>query len=177
MYRFRSIEPMLVRMDERAVRRTWKYALRKTSTLHPDDELSPGEVLVFLTSTLLRSRGLIPSDGIEIIVEEIAEAVKSGGDSLHTLREESKTDTDRAKFPALVLVIVDRERCRLTGEKTWLDIRSGKRLDVASLSPGKNPPIEYDTLDLTALFFRSVRLLEDRLRAEAVRSKSSDPAR
>lgn len=141
-----KVKPLVQRLGLLRIRKICKTIFQKEESFKDSDVLSPGEVLVLILATALLSRMLISEEQQDLVLDEYGNEVKAFGNLIY----ENK---DQKSVRVSMLNIVDRTFIRLSGHKSFIDLRTGLKVEKLQLAP-----IEFTVLDLAALLSRTVRV-------------------
>jgi hypothetical protein len=108
--------------------------------------LRPGEVLIYTLASLLASRRPVAEDAQDIIIDIFSKEIIE-----HANKLEKKQDKS---VPVMHLTFLDSRYVRLTSSENLLDLTTGN-----FISKLKTVPVEITSFDLTALYFRTLRLI------------------
>jgi len=141
-----KVKPLVQRLGLLRIRKLCKTVLKKEDGFKDEDMLDPGEVLVLILATALLSRMLISEEQQDLVLDEYGSEIKAFGNLFYENKEQ-KT------LRVVMLNIVDKTFVRLSGHKSFIDLRNGSKVEKLEFAP-----IEFTVLDLAALLSRTARV-------------------
>jgi hypothetical protein len=161
---YRQLTPTLQRLGAATLRQLWRHALQRPGNPESDSVLGDGDCLLLWLAQVLSVRRLLPPDQQMLVLEEYAAEVREHGDQLGVqLRAGSPEKSgEKRTLCAAMLSILDCGLTRLSGQSRYFDLQQ-----ACYVSSPARPPIEFLSIDLTALFVRTSYLLDHAARPES----------
>jgi len=146
-YTLAELAPTLGSISPPRLRQLWNQVLGYRK-LPEDKVLGDGDCLVLWLAAVLTARRLLSAELQYLVLDEYGQQVRSFGDQLGQMLQQ--TNYSGSGLQSAALSIIDgNQLVRFSGEEDFFDL---KRL-VRVTTP-ERPPLEFLTLDLTALFTR-----------------------
>jgi hypothetical protein len=114
----------------------------------PDVPLDDGQCLVLWLAAVLTARRLLAPDLQYLVLDEYGAAIRAFGEQLG---QALGSDTgQQASLKSAALTLIDgAQLARFSGQEDFLDLKRASRV-----ARPERPPLEFLTIDLTALFAR-----------------------